>query len=76
MNTHPSLEVLLQVLTTRPVAIATNERLFSALKYLKTYLRFTTKEARVNRLALLFVHCHLNINIEHLIDQFSRKSEG
>ena len=45
--------------TTGPVTTATNERSFSALRYLETYLRFTTKEAHLNALALLFVHRHL-----------------
>ena len=61
IHTYPSLEVLLQILTTNPVTTASNERLFSALRYLKTYLRFTTKEDRLNGLVLLFVHRDLNI---------------
>ena len=48
INTYPFLEVLLQILTTLLVTTATNEHLFSTLKYLKTYLRFTMKEARLN----------------------------
>ena len=74
IHTYPSLEVLLQILTAGPVTTATNERLFSALRYLETYLRFTTKEARLNELVLLFVHRDLNINFEHVIDEFSRKN--
>ena len=46
IHTYPSLEVLHQILTTGPVTTETNERSFSALKYLETYLRFTTKEDR------------------------------
>ena len=45
--TYPSSEVLHQILTTGPITTATNERSFSALRYLETYLRFTTKEAVV-----------------------------
>ena len=45
IHTCLSLEVLLQILTTGLVTTATNERSFSALRYLKIYLRFTTKEA-------------------------------
>ena len=33
IHAYPSLEVLLQILTTGPVIIATNERSFSALRY-------------------------------------------
>ena len=69
--TYPSLEVLLQILTTGPVTTATNERLFSALRYLKPYLRFTTKVARLNGLVLLFVHRDLNISFEPLVNSLS-----
>ena len=69
IHTYSSLEVLLQILTTGPIATATNERSFSALRYLKTYLRFTTKKARLNGLVLLFVHRDLNINFKHVIDE-------
>ena len=67
IHTYRSLEVL-QILATGLVTTATNERSFSALRYLETYLRFTTKEARLNGLVLLFVHCDLNINFKHVIN--------
>ena len=47
-----SLEVLFQILPTGPVTTATNERSFSALCYLKTFLRFTAKKDHLNDL-----HC-------------------
>ena len=74
IHTYPSLEVLLQILTTGPATTATNERSFSALRYLQTYLRLTTKEDRLNGLALLFVHRDLTIDFELVIDKFSRKN--
>ena len=46
MDTYPSLTVLIQILATLSVTAATNERSFGLLKYLKTYLRNTTKEVR------------------------------
>ena len=46
IHTYPSLKVLLHILITGPVTTATNERSFSALRYLETYLLFITKEAR------------------------------
>ena len=72
--TNPSLEILLQTLTTGPVTTATNERSLSALRYLKTYLWFTTKEDRLSGLALLYVHRDLHTNFEHVIDEFSLKN--
>ena len=73
IHSYPSLEVL-QILTTGPATTATNERSFIALRYLKTYLRFTTKEDCLNGLVLLFVHRDLNINFKHVVDEFSRKN--
>ena len=67
------LEALLQILTTGPVTTTTNERSFSALRHLETYLRFTTKEARLYGLVLLLVHRDLNINFKHVIDEILRK---
>ena len=76
IETHPSLEVLLQILTTLPVSTATYGRSFSALKYLKTNLRSTMKEARLNGLALLYVYLDLCINYEHVINEFSCKNRS
>ena len=74
IHTYPSLEVLLQILKTGPVTAATNKRSFSALRYLKTLLRFTTKEARLNGLVLLSVYRDLNINFKHVIDECLRQN--
>ena len=73
IHSYPSLEVL-QILTTGPVATATNERSFSALRYLEIYLRFPTREDRLIGLVLLFVHRDLNIKFKHVIDEFSGKN--
>ena len=74
VRTNPSLEVLLQTLTTGPVTTVTNERSLSALRYLKTYLWLTTKEDLLSGLALLYVYRDLNIHFEHVIDEFSHKN--
>ena len=41
IHTYTSLKFF-QILTTVPVTTATNERSYSALRYLENYLRFTT----------------------------------
>ena len=74
MDLYPSLAVLIQILATLPVTTATNNRSFSALKYLKTYLRNTTKEVRLKGLALLYVHRDISIDFEQVIAEFSRKN--
>ena len=67
MNLYPSLAVLTQILATLPVTTATNKRSFSALKYLKIYLRNTMKELRLNGLALLYVHRDISLDFEQVI---------
>ena len=75
MDSYPSLAVLTQILATLPVTTATNERSFSALEYLKTHLRNTTKEVRLNGLALLYVPRDIGLDFEQVIAEFSRKNE-
>ena len=74
MNSYSSLTVLIQILATLPVTTATNKRSFSALKYLKTYLRNTTKKVRLNGLALLYVHRDISLDFQQVIAEFSRKN--
>ena len=74
MDSFPSLAVLIQILATLPITTATNERSFSALKYLKTYLQNTTKEMRLNGLALLYVHRDIRLDFEQVFAEFSRKN--
>ena len=74
MDSYPSLAVLIQILSTLPITTATNKRSFSALKYLKTYLRNTKKELRLNGLALLYVHRGIGLDFEQVITKLSRKN--
>ena len=75
IDSYPSLPVLIQILATLPVTTATNNRLFSALKYLKTYLRNPTKQERLNGLASLYVHRDIRLDFKQVIAEFSRKIE-
>ena len=52
----PNIQILLQIFSTSPISIATAERTFSSLKLIKSYLRNTMQEDRLNGLALLYVH--------------------
>ena len=47
-----------------PATNAVSERSFSALKRVKTYLRSTTEEGRLNHLMLLHVHKELADDID------------
>ena len=74
MDSYPSSVVLIQILATLPVTTATIKRSFSALKYLKTYLRNTTKKVRLNVLALLYVHRNISSDFDQIIAEFSREN--
>lgn len=62
MNYHPNIKRLLILFATIPVTTCTSERSFSSLKRIKTYLRFTMGENRLNALALLNIHPEINNN--------------
>ncbi|KAF0713597.1 52 kDa repressor of the inhibitor of the protein kinase-like [Aphis craccivora] len=51
-NLLPNIQVLLRLFATLPITSATPERTFSTLKRLKSYLRSTMTEERLNGLAL------------------------
>ena len=63
---------LLRLYFTIPVTTATAERSFSALRRVKTYLRSTMSQCRLNNVLLL--HCHKdmtdNINISDIAKAF------
>ena len=54
-----------------PSSTASNERSFSALKRLKTYLRATMLEERLTGLALLHIHQDIIVPIDEIIDRFA-----
>jgi len=53
-----------------PVTTTTNERSFSTLRRLKTYLRSTMGEDCLNGLASLNVHRDINVDINQALNQF------
>jgi hypothetical protein len=69
----PNIKVLLQIYATLPVTTATGERSFSTLKLMKSYLRSTMGENRLNGLAMMYMHSMINIDIEQIIDNFSKR---
>lgn len=57
---------LLQILITLTVTTASEEKSFSTLKRLKTYLRNMTSENRLNGLGLLNIHRDIKISTDDL----------
>jgi hypothetical protein len=73
-TTFPVIHSLLRILATLPVTTASSERSFSTLRRLKTYLRNTTSEDRLNGLALLQVHRDIRFTVEDVLDELAKKS--
>ncbi|XP_050064966.1 52 kDa repressor of the inhibitor of the protein kinase-like [Aphis gossypii] len=65
--------VLLKVLCTLPVSTATSERSFSSLKRVKSYLRNSMKEDRLNGLVLLSYYRDIEITPEEILDEMAKK---
>ena len=59
-----SIWALLELLLVMPATNATSERSFSALRRLKTYLRTTMSQLRLNNLMVLHVHKELTDSLD------------
>lgn len=66
----PNARILLQIFATIPVTTATTERTFSVLRRMKTYLRSTQTNERLNGLALANIHKDVEIKIDDIIKIF------
>lgn len=66
----PEVVKLIKIMLTVPVSSCTAERSFSALRRLKTFLRSTMTQTRLNDVALLNIHKKEEINIENIANKF------
>ncbi|CAF1227009.1 unnamed protein product [Rotaria sordida] len=71
---YPNIKILLKIFATLPVTTATTERTFSVLKLLKTYLRSTMSETRLNGLAMMYIYRDVDINVDAVIDEFAKSN--
>ena len=62
----PNLWVALRIMLTITITVAAGERSFSKLKLIKSYLRSSMSQDRMNSLAILSIENYIakNINIE------------
>lgn len=70
----PTIRKLLLILVTLLVTTVTPKRTFSTLRRLKTYLRNTTGESRLNGLAMLNIHRDIEISTDVMLDELSKAS--
>lgn len=68
----PSISTLLKILVTLPVSTSASERSFSTLRRLKTYLRNTTGQHRLNGLAMLNIHREISISPDEVSDELAK----
>ena len=71
-NYSPNIKALITILCILPVTSCTAERSFSGLKGIKTALRSTMSNERLSNIALVHLHQDIPIDIDEVIDEFSR----
>lgn len=69
----PNIYVMLKLIASLPVTTASCERTISSLKLLKSCLRSTMSEQRLNGLALMRLHRQIAVNPEAIVDAFSAR---
>lgn len=73
----PQVLVLLKLLLVCPVSSCECERSFSALRRLKTWLRATMAQSRLNHVSICHVHRERldNVNVNEIAKLFAAKTE-
>ena len=74
----PQVVTLAKLLLVMPATNAVSERSFSAMKRVKTYLRATVSDTRMNNLMTLHVHKHRTDEIDTIkaANDFCKRSEN
>lgn len=73
-DVYPNVDIALRIFLSIPATNCSGERSFSTLKRVKTYLRASMGQDRLNALALLSIEAQLvqEINYDDIIDVFAR----
>ena len=66
----PQLMKLLQLLLVIPATSATSERSFSSLRLVKTFLRTTMNQDRLNYLMMIYIHKERTIDMKGAMEEF------
>ena len=69
-----NIYVALKILAVTPVTTCECERSVSALRRLKTWLRNTMEEERLNGLAMMHINNDITIEVNKVVDTFARKN--
>ena len=71
--TFPNIYTALKIASTVPVTTCSCERSISVLRRLKTYLRNSMSENRMNGLAMLHVHREIRLDVDEVLDRFAKE---
>ena len=74
---YPNVSIAYRILLTiLPVTVASTERSFSKLKLLKSYLRSSMSQERLNDLAILCIEKNIleNIDVDTIINDFASRN--
>lgn len=76
MDCFPNVLIAYRILLTVPVTVASAERSFSKLKLLKSYLRSTMSQERLNGLAILSIEKEMleKLEFESIIEDFASQN--
>ena len=69
----PNIAAIMRIVLLQPATSATVERANSALKRVKTDLRSTMDQDRLNALLLLHVHRDIKLDVNKVIDTFANR---
>ena len=71
----PNLFIALRIFLIIPVTVASGERSFSKLKLIKTYLRSSIQQERLNSLAIMSIESDISrsLNLDKIIRDFVEK---
>ena len=74
-TTFPNVFIALRIYLTMPITVASGERSFSKLKLIKTYLRSTVSQERLNSLSVLSIESEIAkaIDFENIMNDFANK---
>ena len=71
----PNVYTCLKILSVVPVTSCECERSISALRRMKTWLRSTMGQERLNGIALMHINSDIKINVEEGINEFARSNK-
>ena len=73
---YSNVSIAYRILLTMPVTVASVERSFSKLKLLKSYLRSSMSQQRLNDLTILCIEKNIleNIDVDNIINDFASRN--